>query len=66
MYMCMVPSVHGVHTQVGTLDELRENLWEVLALCPEALGEEVGSDLRWTGASHTGRLSLRALLRAGT
>ena len=37
LYLGVVPSVHGAHTQAETLDELRENLQEVLALCLEEL-----------------------------
>ena len=33
MYVGVVPGVRGAHTQGATLDELRANLEEVLALC---------------------------------
>ena len=35
LYVGTVPGVPGAHTQAATLDELRENLVEVLALCLE-------------------------------
>jgi len=40
LYVGSVPSVPGAHSQGATLDELRENLQEVLALCLEELGDE--------------------------
>jgi predicted RNase H-like HicB family nuclease len=33
LYVGIVPGVSGAHTQAASLDELRENLKEVLALC---------------------------------
>jgi predicted RNase H-like HicB family nuclease len=33
VYVGIVPGVHGAHTQGATIEELRENLAEVLALC---------------------------------
>ena len=33
LYVGIVPGITGAHTQGETLDELRENLKEVLALC---------------------------------
>jgi predicted RNase H-like HicB family nuclease len=33
VYVGIVPGVHGAHTQGTTIEELRENLAEVLALC---------------------------------
>ncbi|MFN0147216.1 MAG: type II toxin-antitoxin system HicB family antitoxin [Dehalococcoidia bacterium] len=33
LFVGVVPGIRGAHTQAGTLDELRENLKEVLALC---------------------------------
>lgn len=35
LYVGIVPGMPGAHTQGATLDELRENLTEVLALCLE-------------------------------
>jgi predicted RNase H-like HicB family nuclease len=35
LYVGMIPSVPGAHTQAETLDELYENLKEVLSLCLE-------------------------------
>ena len=49
LYVGIVPFVHGAHTQAATLDELRENMREVLALCLEELGEEAGSAPRFVG-----------------
>ena len=40
LYVGVVPGVPGAHTQGATLDELRDNLKEVLALCIE---EQKGS-----------------------
>jgi predicted RNase H-like HicB family nuclease len=40
LYVGVVPGIRGAHTQAATLDELRGNLREVLALCIE---EEKGS-----------------------
>lgn len=38
MYVAIVPSISGAHTQAKTLDELQKNLKEVLELCLEELG----------------------------
>ena len=35
LYIAMVPGVRGAHTQAESLDELKANLEEVLALCVE-------------------------------
>jgi predicted RNase H-like HicB family nuclease len=35
LFVGMVPGVPGAHTQAASLDELRANLKEVLALCLE-------------------------------
>jgi predicted RNase H-like HicB family nuclease len=35
LYVGVVPGVPGAHTQAASLDELRANLQEVLALCLE-------------------------------
>ena len=39
LYVGMIPSIPGAHTQGATLDELQANLKEVLALCLEELGD---------------------------
>jgi predicted RNase H-like HicB family nuclease len=36
LYVGTVPGLPGAHTQAGSLDELRSNLSEVVALCLEA------------------------------
>jgi predicted RNase H-like HicB family nuclease len=36
LYVGAVPGLPGAHTQAATLDELRSNLSEVVALCLEA------------------------------
>ena len=35
LYVGVVPGIRGAHTQGVSLDELRENLKEVVALCVE-------------------------------
>jgi predicted RNase H-like HicB family nuclease len=35
MYLAVVPGVRGAHTQAESLDALKANLEEVLALCVE-------------------------------
>jgi predicted RNase H-like HicB family nuclease len=35
LYVGIVPSIPGAHTQAATLDELQKNLKEVLELCLE-------------------------------
>lgn len=37
LYIGMVPSMPGVHTQARSLDELRTNLKEVIELCLEEM-----------------------------
>ena len=37
LYIGMVPSIQGAHTQAKSLDELRVNLIEVVELCMEEL-----------------------------
>jgi predicted RNase H-like HicB family nuclease len=47
LYVGIVPSLPGAHSQGATLDELHENLREVIALCLEekqARGEPVDTD----------------------
>lgn len=41
LYIGMVPSIQGAHTQAKSLEELQVNLREVVDLCME----EQGSDL---------------------
>lgn len=41
LYVGIVPSVPGAHTQGATLDELRQNLQEVLELCLEELKDQL-------------------------
>ena len=38
LYVGIVPSISGAHTQAATPDELHTNLKEVLQLCLEAQG----------------------------
>jgi predicted RNase H-like HicB family nuclease len=40
MYVGIVPSIPGAHTQGKTLDELYKNLKEVLELCLEEMDPE--------------------------
>lgn len=40
LYIGMIPSVPGAHTQAKTLDELSERLKEVLELCFEAMTDD--------------------------
>ena len=40
LYIGMVPSLPGAHTQAKTLDELQVNLKEVVELCLEEMSEE--------------------------
>ena len=49
LYVGIVPSVPGAHTQGATLDELRVNLQEVLTLCLGQLGEEAADLPRFVG-----------------
>jgi predicted RNase H-like HicB family nuclease len=42
LYVGIVPGIPGAHTHGATLDELRENLREVIELCVEELGEDIG------------------------
>ena len=35
LYVCVVPGIPGAHTQAASLDELRANLEEVMALLLE-------------------------------
>ena len=40
LYIGMVPSLPGAHTQARTLDQLQVNLKEVVELCLEDMSEE--------------------------
>lgn len=40
LYIGMVPSIPGAHTQAKSLDELQENLREVVELCFEEMSKE--------------------------
>lgn len=40
LYIGMVPSIPGAHTQARSLDELQTNLKEVVELCFEEMSEE--------------------------
>jgi predicted RNase H-like HicB family nuclease len=49
LYVGIVPGVPGAHTQAASLDELRENLAEVIALCLEEFGDSSGGLPRFAG-----------------
>lgn len=49
LYVGTVPGIRGAHTQAASLDELRENLKEVLALCLEESGESEEDLPRFVG-----------------
>lgn len=40
LYIGMVPSIPGAHTQANSLDELQANLKEVVELCFEEMTKE--------------------------
>ncbi len=40
LYVAIVPSIPGAHTQAETMDELLKNLKEVVELCLEELNPE--------------------------
>jgi predicted RNase H-like HicB family nuclease len=40
LYVAIVPSIPGAHTQAETLDELKDNLKEVVELCLEEMDPE--------------------------
>ena len=40
LYIGMVPSIPGAHTQAMSLDQLQVNLKEVVELCLEEMSEE--------------------------
>lgn len=41
LYVAIVPSIPGAHTQAASLDELQKNLKEVVELCLKELDPEV-------------------------
>ncbi len=49
LYVGIVPGIPGAHTQAETLDELRANLQDVLALCLQELGEDADDLPRFVG-----------------
>jgi predicted RNase H-like HicB family nuclease len=49
LYVGIVPSIPGAHTQAETLDELQINLKEVLELCLEEYGENLEDLPRFIG-----------------
>ena len=40
LYVALVPSIPGAHTQAETLDELQTNLKEVIDLCLEEMSKD--------------------------
>ena len=40
LYVAIVPSIPGAHTQAETLDELKDNLKEVVELCLGEMDDE--------------------------
>lgn len=49
LYVGIVPSVPGAHTQAQTLDELQKNLKEVLELCLEENADLKDTSTRFVG-----------------
>ena len=49
LYVGVVPGLPGAHTQAATLDELRSNLSEVVALCLEAYQGDIHDLPRFVG-----------------
>jgi len=45
LYVGTVPGIPSVHTQAKSLDELRENLKEVVALCLKEMDGETRNEL---------------------
>lgn len=45
LYIAVVPSIPGAHTQAATLDELQKNLKEVIELCLQELTIEERNSL---------------------
>jgi predicted RNase H-like HicB family nuclease len=52
LYVGIVPGIPGAHTQAETLDELRANLQDVLALCLQEIGEDADDLPRFVGVQH--------------
>jgi len=40
LYLALIPSIPGAHTQAETLDELQTNLKEVIDLCLEQMPKD--------------------------
>ncbi len=49
LYVGVIPTVVGAHTQAETLDELQRNLQEVLELCLEENPEIANEPMRFVG-----------------
>ncbi len=49
LYVGIIPSIQGAHSQGSTLDELHNNLKEVLALCLEEYQDSLESLRRFVG-----------------
>ena len=49
LYVGTVPGLPGAHTQAATLDELRSNLSEVVALCLETYQGDIQDLPRFVG-----------------
>lgn len=49
LYVGIVPSISGAHTQGENLDELHKNLKEVLELCLKEMGEDTQHLLQFIG-----------------
>jgi len=49
LYVGLVPSLPGAHTQADTLEELVENLKEVVLLVLESTGSPEGPDPEFVG-----------------
>ncbi|HLD70244.1 MAG TPA: type II toxin-antitoxin system HicB family antitoxin [Candidatus Omnitrophota bacterium] len=45
LYVAVVPSIPGAHTQAATLDELQKNLKEVVEMCLEEMDPEAKRQL---------------------
>lgn len=45
LYVAVVPSIPGAHTQAKTIDELNRNLKEVIELCLEEMSVDEKSSL---------------------
>ncbi len=49
LYVGILPGIPGAHTQAATLDELQKNMKEVIELCLEELGDEIGDLPKFVG-----------------